>query len=292
MHRGRPRKLPAARNTTGLHNQSHPQLLSDASEPNSSSDEHPTRKRARSRSCAPSPEDDSTEDVNWHPSTVVDSLKFIAGSDESDDESDMEEVNAIAFPGGCNTELEVCTWLVEIAVNAGDDPSDETWLPPKERAAHQKKSSGRPKEYKKGPDMGSKAKRTQRCYKTLLQDQTSLTDFGFAHSLKPKDIVSPRAAPPAASPTPFALPSPNPDVSSRSGAPIAPSPSHSPNSVSRILEGDSDTANVPGGGASTSEDTVIPWNNPGLVPSPDEAWEDELEEQEHGGIEVRGWKEL
>ncbi|KIM63730.1 hypothetical protein SCLCIDRAFT_23913 [Scleroderma citrinum Foug A] len=166
----------------------------------------------------------------------------------------MEEVDAIAFPGGCNTELEVCTRLVEIAVNASDDPSDETWLPPKERAAHQKKF--------------------------------------FAHSLKPKDIVSPQAAPPAASPTPFALPSPNPDVSSRSGAPIAPSPSHSPNSASHILEGDSDTVDMPGGGTSTSEDTVIPWNNPGLVPSPDEAWEDELEEQECGGVEVRGWKEL
>ena len=33
-------------------------------------------------------------------------------------------------------------------------------------------------------------------------------------------------------------------------------------------------------------------NNIGLIQSMEEAWEDELEEQECGGVEVRGWDKL
>ena len=37
----------------------------------------------------------------------------------------------------------------------------------------------RPRFYKKGPDVGSKADRTQRRYKDLLTGQQMLEDFGF-----------------------------------------------------------------------------------------------------------------
>ncbi|KAI6013396.1 hypothetical protein PISMIDRAFT_22812 [Pisolithus microcarpus 441] len=45
-------------------------------------------------------------------------------------------------------------WEMGAGETHGDDPSDETWLPPKE-ARHVGQCTARPKEYQKGPDMGS-----------------------------------------------------------------------------------------------------------------------------------------
>ncbi|KIK80774.1 hypothetical protein PAXRUDRAFT_36084 [Paxillus rubicundulus Ve08.2h10] len=109
---------------------------------------------------------------------------------------------------------ETCTHLIDFAVSAGDDPSDEAWLPPKEarRAAQQKQpSAGWPKQYKKGPDVGSKSART-----------------------------------------------------------------HNASDASAGINKFNGPTNL----------------NPGLAREAKEAWEDELEEQEQGGIEVRGWNEL
>ena len=69
-----------------------------------------------------------------------------------------------------------CEHLEELAISAGDNPLDETWLPPKQakRVAKWKGFIGQPKEYKKGHDIGSKAKHTKQHYRKLLANQTSL----------------------------------------------------------------------------------------------------------------------
>ena len=108
-----------------------------------------------------SPDTSDDEENDWQHGAVFDSLKYVA--DESDSDDELEEGgDGTAFAGV--DEAEFCACLEELAVNAGDDPLDATWLPPKQakRAAQRKQMSvGRPKKYKKGPDVGSKAERTK-----------------------------------------------------------------------------------------------------------------------------------
>ena len=46
-------------------------------------------------------------------------------------------------------------------------------------------TANRPKEYKKGPDVGSKSARSKTRYKSLLENQKTLEDLGFTKPLKP-----------------------------------------------------------------------------------------------------------
>jgi len=46
-------------------------------------------------------------------------------------------------------------------------------------------TANRPKEYKKGPDVGSKSTRSKCRYKSLLENQKTLEDLGFTKPLKP-----------------------------------------------------------------------------------------------------------
>ncbi|EGN99221.1 hypothetical protein SERLA73DRAFT_152883 [Serpula lacrymans var. lacrymans S7.3] len=83
-------------------------------------------------------------------------MKFVASRDQSDEESDAEIIidNEPFTPADDN---KACTQLIGLAISISDDPSDEAWLPPREarHATLRKNSSGRPKKYKKGPDVGS-----------------------------------------------------------------------------------------------------------------------------------------
>lgn len=45
--------------------------------------------------------------------------------------------------------------------------------------------ANRPKEYKKGLDVGSKSKRSRYRYKSLLKDQQTLKNVGFTKIVKP-----------------------------------------------------------------------------------------------------------
>ena len=44
-------------------------------------------------------------------------------------------------------------------------------------------TANRPKEYKKGPDVGSKSAQSKICYKSLLKNQKTLKDLGFTKPL-------------------------------------------------------------------------------------------------------------
>ena len=190
MSRGCPRKRVIARNTTGLHNRN--SVSTDAagyvSSPNTSESEpdegeclHQS-KRARSLSCTSNPDTSDDEEKDWQRGAVFDSLKYVA--DESDSDDELEEGGDDTVFSGVD-EAEFCAWLEALAVNAGDDPLDTTWLPPKQAkcaAQRKQKSVGHPKEYKKGPDVGSKSECTKQWYKKLLADQKSLSDFGFTFS--------------------------------------------------------------------------------------------------------------
>src|SRR5436190_7672755 len=57
------------------------------------------------------------------------------------------------------------------------------------------------KEYKKGPDVGSKSKRTQELYCKLMKDQTSLISFGFSQATTRHAKPSPPLESPSPSPT-------------------------------------------------------------------------------------------
>lgn len=52
-------------------------------------------------------------------------------ADESDEDDELEEGGDNAMFTGVD-EAEFCAQLEELAVNAGDDPLDATWLPPKQ----------------------------------------------------------------------------------------------------------------------------------------------------------------
>ncbi|KAI6019415.1 hypothetical protein BKA83DRAFT_4057030 [Pisolithus microcarpus] len=166
---GRPRKHPTVRNTAGLCNQKSPVLQTTtptdgpSSESDSSSSYEKKTKRARTQSHNPSPETCSMGDSedDWQPPLVIDSLKFIADNESDNDlESSAQDINFL-FPDVSDNET--YTRLINLAIRTGDDPSDETWLP-ESRTRQQKKATGRPTEYKRGPDISSKSARTKRHY--------------------------------------------------------------------------------------------------------------------------------
>ena len=106
----------------------------------------------------------------------------------------MKKVVTTLFAGV--DEAEFCACLEELAVNAGDDPLNATWLPLKQvkcAAQHEQMSVSCPKEYKKGPE-GSKAECTKRWYKKLLADQKSLATFGFVFSSQKSGVLQPPQA--------------------------------------------------------------------------------------------------
>ena len=136
MSRGRPPKCTVTRNTTGLRNQNSTviEAVDYVSFPDTSeSDEREgqrARKRPRTQSCASSGgTSDSEEDQDWQCRAVFDSLKFVAGESDSDDE--LEDDDGSAMFAGVD-EAEFCARLEELAISAGDDPLDEMWLPPKQ----------------------------------------------------------------------------------------------------------------------------------------------------------------
>ena len=197
--------------------------------------------------------------------SVVDSIM--------DHESDAEDVD-FQFPDVSDSET--CARLIKLAISTGDDFSDETWLPPHEarRAAQRNKSTTRPKEYKKGPDIGSKAVRTKQRYRKLLQNQTSLTSFGF--------ICKPRPSSPHL-PNGLCM-SEEPNVTEDDSADLV-------QSMAETLEEENTGAEMQNSRDELQEAHLIE-NDMGLIWSTEEEWEDELEEQERGGVEVRGWDKL
>ncbi|KAF9225976.1 hypothetical protein BS17DRAFT_699983 [Gyrodon lividus] len=155
MCRGRPQKRTAKRNIAGLRNQDAPKNQTEPASPateskSSASDGKQPAKRIRMQSCAPSPEMDrnhgdselESDGGNWHPVSCVFNSTVGLGSDgQSDDESDAEEM--INGPFGPADDNKTFTHLIDFAISADDDPSDEAWLPPKEaqRAAQGKQPS-------------------------------------------------------------------------------------------------------------------------------------------------------
>ena len=196
MSCSRPRKCVITQNMTGLCNQNSVStnaagyvLLPNISEPDEEECLHQSKQAQQALpSSTPSLDTSDDEENDWQCGAVFDSLKYMA--DESDSDDELEEGGDDTVFAGVD-EAEFCACLEELAVNAGDDPLDATWLPPKQakRAAQRKQMSvSRPKEYKKGPE-GSKAERTKRQYKKLLADQKSLTTFGFVFSSQKSGVL-------------------------------------------------------------------------------------------------------
>ncbi|OJA20732.1 hypothetical protein AZE42_13582, partial [Rhizopogon vesiculosus] len=211
--------------------------------------------------------DHASED-NWKPPTVFDSLKFVVNDGESDIESDAED---ITHSDGPLDDSSCCSRLIDFATFIGDDPSDETWLPPMQakRLAQRK---ARPIRYKKGPDVGSKSVRTQRRYKELLQNQKSLTSLGFTvlPKLNQSALITPAAKDSESSPsTPCQDPEPD-------------------------LESEGNTSDDAGTitPVSTAPPVADSQLSAGLARGVEEAWEEELEEQERSGVNIRSWDEL
>ncbi|KAI6113506.1 hypothetical protein EV401DRAFT_1890177 [Pisolithus croceorrhizus] len=220
------------------------------------------------------PHSDSEDD--WQPPLVIDSLKLIVDKElDNDLEPSAQDVN-FQFPDISDNETYTC--LINLAIRTRDNPSDETWLPAS-RARQKKKSAGRPMEYKKGPDIGSKSAHTKQHYQKLLQNQTSLTSFGFVHipwspSPSPSSDASPIPSSPLCTPDPPVKVPEQPFFPSNDGLQI-----QSDSNYTTGMSGDSREADL-------AEYDV------GLVQGMEDAWEEELEEQEHGGVEVWGWDEL
>jgi len=297
MSRGRPRKRIVTRNTAGLRNRN---SITDTAGHVSSSDTSESddeclyqSKRVRAQSHTPSPDMSDGEDQNWRHGAVFDSLKYVA--DESNSEDELEEGGDGALFAGVD-EAKFCERLGDLAVNAGDDPLDATWLPSKQAkcaAQRKQKSAGCPKEYKKGPDVGSKAEHTKRRYKKLLADQKLLTNFiGFAFSSQQS-----RDQPPQALNLFSAVSASVPSTVTNDEAmepPVVLSPTPSP---TEELRG---TPSIPTSCANTQGHSLVGHGSNdrlildagGLVEDVEEAWEDELEEQESSGGEIRGWDKL
>ena len=118
MLRGRPQKR--CKNTSGLRN------IKMVSPSQSSKD-------------SPAPECDREASVSrsdgWEPHQVHDSLKPVWDAEGADSDIDEEqEWEDLEDP-------EFLQQMIKLAVNAGDDPQDETWLPDKQKKIEKKKKS-------------------------------------------------------------------------------------------------------------------------------------------------------
>ncbi|PCH45126.1 hypothetical protein WOLCODRAFT_155133 [Wolfiporia cocos MD-104 SS10] len=163
-----------------------------------------------------------------------------------------------------------------MAEEAGDDPRDEDWVPDAQwwgkkhvkQPPKENRSPGRPKAYAKGPDIGSKSKRTQKRYRSLLKDQSTLTNFGFLLTASHAD----------SSPT-------QPMASDMQGSQTAEAPKMGIQSELMLLP--DPEADVPSGSESpmTEEPTATEDRD-------DEGWEDEIMEEMAAGASVHGWIEL
>jgi len=160
-----------------------------------------------------------------------------------------------------------CSRLIDFAASIDDDPCEETWLPPREaKRLAQRKSC--PSHYKKGPDVGSKSARTQRRYKQLLRNQKSLTNLGF--TVQPKSYQSAHVTPA----TKESLPSTSCQDSE---------------SDLEAEENGLDADIMSPVSETPAPDSQL---STGLARDAEEAWEDELEEREQAGVDIRGWDEL
>ncbi|KAI6038100.1 hypothetical protein EDC04DRAFT_2896829 [Pisolithus marmoratus] len=182
-------------------------------------------------------------------------------------------------------EAEFCAWLEELAVN------------------QKKGSNGHPKEYKKGPDVGSKAEHMKQCYKKLLENQTSLTNFRFTSSAALQPRTDKNLPPAAKMDVPLVAPTVCTDDEVIPVSPASPTNQlplcREPESPHGTLASDSDmdvqvTHNheAPNTLESGPDNIGLSVEADGFVEDAEEAWEDELEEQERGGIKIRGWHEL
>ena len=129
----------------------------------------------------------------------------------------------------------------------------------------------------------------KRWYKKLLADQKSLTAFGFVFSSQKSGVPQhPQTSNPL--PTVSAAPTVADDKTTESILSLSPPPlpakelGESPS----ITNPCNDTQGSLGHG---SDDGLI-LNAGRLVDNAEDAWEDVLEEQERGGVEIRRWDEL
>ena len=149
---------------------------------------------------APSPSNDDDGDEEIHGAYVIsDSVKQVCIEEEDNAAlTDIEETDAW---DGIDDE-ELSQQLVHLAICLDDDRSDMTWMLSKRLKELQKENrrkltklgndvqfrfsvqkltgfmtKGRPSTYRKGPDIGSRAPRTQRRYRELLRGQQKLDTF-------------------------------------------------------------------------------------------------------------------
>jgi hypothetical protein len=75
--------------------------------------------------------DDPEEDVNWSPHTRFDSLKVAWDGNKSEDEEDDTEIGTEEEWGDWNElgQEGLHVMLMKLAMENGDDPRDEDWVP-------------------------------------------------------------------------------------------------------------------------------------------------------------------
>ncbi|KAG6810459.1 hypothetical protein H0H87_012887 [Tephrocybe sp. NHM501043] len=126
-------------------------------------------------------------DPDWEPDTLHDSLKIdFEKEDESDNgesDTDTDEWD-VGGKGGL-------IQMINMAIDNGDDPRDESWVPAQLRSKKKKNSKGRPKKYKKGPDVGSKSARTQHRYRAEITKQTTFDSYFTSKADQPKKTSAP-----------------------------------------------------------------------------------------------------
>ena len=154
MPRGRPTKR-SKYNVTGLRNQKKQgaprcsDLLDDQEEPTGGTE---LGKRCHGN---PSPSDsgDNESESEWDPHLVfMDSTKDSLGgyepasteSDQEEDDEDAECESAAVLEWDQELENdEFCQKMMQMAVNCGDDPKDENWMPPKQRVQKKRQQANR-----------------------------------------------------------------------------------------------------------------------------------------------------
>ncbi|KAJ3780069.1 hypothetical protein GGU10DRAFT_381253 [Lentinula aff. detonsa] len=182
--RGRP--LKRKRDVIGLRNQ--PGQLAAGPQ------EVPQSSISLSSSCSPEIENDLDDEIldasaDGSGDFVLDEAAAglarwsVHGQDEEDEIEEMVNLDGLGLD---NEDLQ--ERLTEYAIAMGDDLRDENWLPTEIRRKLQRQKRekrSRPREYAKGPDVGSKSLRTQQRYKIEIVSNQSLTEkFGFTVTSK------------------------------------------------------------------------------------------------------------